>query len=79
MGLAGVAVKSGARSAIASLWYIDDEASMLVISGFYRELVEHPEFTKAQALQAAQLKLIEQDRYWHPSQLSAFLLIGNWL
>jgi CHAT domain-containing protein len=79
LGLAGVAVKSGARSAIASLWYIDDEASMLVISQFYRELVDNPEFSKAQALQAAQLKLIQQKRYWHPSYWSAFLLIGNWL
>jgi len=79
LGLAGVAVKSGARSAIASLWYIDDEASMLAISGFYRELVENPEFSKAKALQAAQLSLIHQDRYWHPSYWAPFLLIGNWL
>ena len=79
LGLAGVAVKSGARSAIASLWYIDDEASMLAISGFYRELVENPTFSKAQALQATQLKLINQDRYWHPSYWAPFLLIGNWL
>jgi CHAT domain-containing protein len=79
LGLAGVAVKSGARSAIASLWYIDDEASMLAISGFYRELVANPQFSKAQALQAAQLKLIRQDRYWHPSYWAPFLLIGNWL
>ena len=79
LGLAGVAVKSGARSAIASLWYIDDEASMLAISGFYRELMENPTFSKAEALRATQLSLIEQDRYWHPSYWAPFLLIGNWL
>ena len=36
LGLAGVAVKAGARSALATLWFINDEASSELVSEFYR-------------------------------------------
>jgi CHAT domain-containing protein len=78
LGLAGVAVKSGARSAIATLWFVDDEATALVITDFYREMRQNGK-AKAKALQSAQKKLIAQTRYWHPSYWAPFLLIGNWL
>ncbi len=79
LGLAGVAVKSGARSAIATLWYVNDEATMIAITEFYRQLKLNPSLTKAEALQNAQKKLIATDRYWHPAYWGPFLLIGNWL
>ncbi len=79
LGLAGVAVKSGARSAIATLWYVNDEATMIAITEFYRQLQHNPGLSKAEALQNAQKKLIAQDRYWHPAYWGPFLLIGNWL
>lgn len=79
LGLAGVAVKAGARSAIASLWFVDDEATSLVVMEFYRQLLQHPGLSKAKSLQNAQKKLIEQVRYWHPAYWAPFLLIGNWL
>jgi CHAT domain-containing protein len=78
LGLAGVAVKSGARSAIATLWFVDDEATALVITDFYREMRQNGK-AKAKALQSAQKKLIAQARYWHPAYWAPFLLIGNWL
>ncbi|MDM8561284.1 CHAT domain-containing protein [Candidatus Parabeggiatoa sp. HSG14] len=79
LGLAGVAVKAGARSAIATLWFVDDEATSIAISDFYRQLLQTPGLSKAKALQNVQKKLIAQDRYWHPSYWAPFLLIGNWL
>lgn len=79
LGLAGVAIKAGARSAIATLWFVDDEATALTIMEFYQQLLRGPGLTKAKALQNAQKKLIAQDRYWHPSYWGPFLLIGNWL
>lgn len=79
LGLAGVAVKAGARSAIASLWFVDDEATALVMQNFYRELFTNENLTKAKALQKVQNQLLNQDRYWHPSYWAPFLLIGNWL
>ena len=38
LGLAGVAVKAGARSALASLWAVNDESTALLIGEFYRQL-----------------------------------------
>lgn len=78
LGLAGVAVKAGARSALATLWHINDQASSLLVAEFYRQLPQ-PGMTKAQALRRAQLSMLADLRYRHPGYWSPFLLIGNWL
>ena len=78
LGLAGIALKAGARSAVASLWYISDQAAGDLVTDFYREL-RAGHLSKAQALQAAQRKLIAELRYAHPAYWAPFLLIGNWL
>ena len=78
LGLGGVAVKAGARSAVATLWYINDQASSLLITNFYKNL-KKPGVSKARALQQAQLTLLEDPRFRHPSYWAPFLLIGNWL
>jgi len=77
-GLAGIAIKAGARSALATLWNINDEAAVDLVLDFYREL-KNPATSRAVALQRAQLKLIENPRYEHPGYWSAFLMINNWL
>ena len=78
LGLAGMAVKAGARSALATLWFIDDEATSQLISEFYRQLKD-PTISKAVALQRAQLKIQSAANHAHPSFWSPFLLINNWL
>lgn len=78
LGLAGVAIKAGARSALASLWFISDEASSDVVIDFYERL-KNPALSKAKALQQAQLALIEDRRFRHPGYWAPFLIIGNWL
>ncbi|MCL1471852.1 CHAT domain-containing protein [Argonema antarcticum] len=78
LGIAGVAVRAGVKSALASLWFINDEATVPLIEEFYTQL-RQPNITKAEALQKAQLKLIASDDYNHPSVWSPFILIGNWL
>ncbi|MBF0227830.1 MAG: CHAT domain-containing protein [Desulfobacterales bacterium] len=78
LGLAGVALKAGARSAIASLWSVYDEATSKLISEFYSEL-KKSSGSKAQALQSAQIKLLSIEKYRHPVYWAPFLLIGNWL
>ncbi|HET7909514.1 MAG TPA: CHAT domain-containing protein [Nitrospira sp.] len=78
LGLAGIAIKAGARSALATLWNINDEAAVDLVLDFYREL-KNPATSRAVALQRAQLKLIENPRYEHPGYWSAFLMINNWL
>jgi len=79
LGLAGVAIKAGARSAFATLWFVNDESSALLVSDFYLQLRDHPDISKAKALQAAQVKLLADPRYAHPCYWAPYLLIGNWL
>ncbi len=78
LGLAGVAIKAGAKSALATLWFINDPAAAVLISEFYRQL-QAPTVSKAVALQRAQLKLLNDPVYDHPAYWSSFLLINNWL
>jgi len=78
LGLAGIAIKAGARSALATLWYINDQASSELVAEFYRELRD-PSVSRAMALKRAQLKLLNDRSYQHPGYWSPFLLINNWL
>ena len=76
LGLAGVAVKAGVRSAVATLWYVDDEAASLVVREFYRQLKTRG-LPKARALQQAQISLISQLRYRHPAYWAPFVVVGE--
>jgi CHAT domain-containing protein len=77
LGLAGTAIRAGARSTIASLWQIDDESTAMFVGDFYKELRKG--ISKAQALRNAQLKILQHPNYKAPSYWSAYVLIGNWL
>ena len=78
LGLAGVAVRSGAASVVASLWLINDESTATLVSEFYQQL-KSGNGNKAKALQNAQLALMRDQRYSHPNYWAPFLLVGNWL
>lgn len=78
LGLAGVAVKAGARSVMASLWKVNDASTAQLVPDFFRHLSES-NLNKAQALQRAQQSLITQREYDHPFYWAGFVLIGNWL
>ena len=78
LGLAGVAVKAGAKSALATLWQISDAASSELITSFYEEL-QNSSLSKAKALRQAQLQLLAEEQYEHPFFWSPFILINNWL
>ena len=78
LGLAGIAIKAGARSTLGTLWHIDDQASSELIIEFYKQL-KNPLTSKAKALQVAQLQLMRDDRFRHPCYWAPFLIIGNWL
>lgn len=78
LGLAGIAIKAGARSALATLWFVSDEASSALVVEFYRQL-KNPALSKAQALRQAQLKLMENPDFQHPIYWAPFLLLNNWL
>ncbi|NER35028.1 MAG: CHAT domain-containing protein [Oscillatoria sp. SIO1A7] len=81
LGLAGFALRSGARSTIASLWSVNDQATADLMTEFYKQLAE-PEtsnISKAEALRQAQLAVLKNPAHNHPYFWSAFILVGNWL
>jgi CHAT domain-containing protein len=78
LGLAGVAIKAGARSALATLWRVQDEAAAVLVVEFYRQLHD-ASVSRAVALQRAQLHLMHDSRYQHPFFWAPFLLLNSWL
>ncbi|MDF5726752.1 MAG: CHAT domain-containing protein [Rhizonema sp. PD38] len=84
LGLAGVAVQAGVRSTLASLWSVPDESTPIFITEFYTSL--RSGMSKAEAVRAAQLKLIHakktseiNHKYDNPAYWAPFIVIGNWL
>jgi CHAT domain-containing protein len=59
LGFAGLAIQSGARSAIASLWAVSDAATLVLMTEFYQRLGNSP--IKADALRQAQLAMLRQN------------------
>jgi CHAT domain-containing protein len=78
LGLAGVAIQAGARSAVATLWLVADDAAAVLMQAFYQHL-KRPGVSKARALQQAQVSLLTNPRYADPFLWAPFLLINNWL
>lgn len=78
LGIAGVAIQAGARSTLASLWVVDDQATADIMGEFYKQLSK-PNITKAQALKDAQLSLLKNPLYKHPYYWAPYVLVGNWL
>lgn len=78
LGLAGVAVRSGARSTLATLWTVSDESTKEFMLQFYQTLLK-PQVNKAEAVRLAQLYLLKQPEFRHPYYWAPFILVGNWL
>ncbi len=58
LGFAGLAVQSGSRAAIASLWSVSDAGTLVLMTELYRQLKTAP--IKAEALRQAQLALLKK-------------------
>ncbi|MEG4115646.1 MULTISPECIES: CHAT domain-containing protein [unclassified Microcoleus] len=63
LGFAGLAVASGAKSALASLWEVSDEGTLGLMTEFYRQLRTPRRggnlMIKAEALRRAQLEMLQ--------------------
>ncbi|MGJ5628280.1 CHAT domain-containing protein [Nostoc sp. CALU 1950] len=57
LGFAGLAIQTGVKSAIASLWYVSDAGTLGLMTEFYSQLKTAP--IKAEALRQAQLAMIQ--------------------
>ena len=62
--IAGVALRSGARSALASLWLVNDESTAQLMNHFYQQL--NTGVTRGEALRRAQQTLLREPKYSHP-------------
>ena len=78
LGISGISVKAGVRSAIASLWTLNDEFSVEFSRQLYQQL-QQPRLSKAEALQKVQQAILKNPRYEHPRYWAPYLLVGNWL
>ncbi|MBD2209731.1 CHAT domain-containing protein [Nostoc linckia FACHB-104] len=78
LGLAGIAVRAGANSTLATLWAVNDEATANLMRYFYKHLSNSQE-SKAEALRRSQLALLKDPLYEHPVYWAPYILVGNWL
>jgi len=75
-GLQRAFLTAGARSVVMSLWTVDDDATQLLMTTFYREYLQHKlQEGKREALRRAQLEV--KKRYPHPYYWGAFVMTGN--
>ena len=75
VGIARAFLFAGARSVVASLWAIDDEATMEFMKSFYQDL-RGGESTST-ALQRAMKCLRDSDNFSAPKYWAPFVLIGD--
>ncbi|MBD0265777.1 MAG: CHAT domain-containing protein [Tolypothrix sp. Co-bin9] len=80
LGLAGVAVRAGARSTLATLWSVEDKSTAQIMGELYRQLdqAKQKKISKAQVVQNSQLTLLKDTKYNHPHYWAPFVLVGNW-
>jgi CHAT domain-containing protein len=89
LGMAGVAIRAGASSTVASLWSVSDQSTSKLVDMFYQNLkqvIEQGDSTRVQALRQAQLALLDpqseaggKGEFSHPYFWAPFILLGNWL
>ncbi|KST62049.1 CHAT domain-containing protein [Mastigocoleus testarum] len=81
LGLAGVAIRAGARSTLATLWQVNDASTAEFMIQFYKKF-NNSKITKAEALRNAQLAFLKNypdTDYNRPYHWAPFILVGNWL
>jgi CHAT domain-containing protein len=77
IGLTRGFMYAGAPRVVVSLWNVDDKATALLMSEFYRGMLEK-RLTPAVALRQAQQSLMQQSEYRAPYYWAAFTLQGEW-
>ena len=78
LGISGAAMKARAKSVLGTLWPVDDDAAVSVMTRFYAGIAQQGE-SKARALQQSQVQVLRNPQTAHPFFWAPFSLIGNWL
>ena len=76
VGLNRASVYGGTPSVVASLWSVEDEATMELMVAFY-DYLENGGYSKGEALRQAQLDLLGSPATAHPYYWAGFVLTGD--
>ena len=77
LGMAGIAVKSGANATLAPLWSVKTDAAKEFMGYFYEQLINTPGISLATAVKNAQKSLRDGGNYGTPSDWAAYILVGS--
>jgi len=79
-GMASLVATQGAASVLASLWPVSDQSTATLMRAFYERRSAGAGLPRAQALQQAQLGLLQgSSGFAHPFYWAPFVIMGNWL
>jgi CHAT domain-containing protein/tetratricopeptide (TPR) repeat protein len=76
MSLNNAFLQTGAKSVMASLWKVEDGATLALMKNFYTEMADE-NLTPSEALRRAQIKLRENPSYRSPFYWAAFTMHGD--
>ena len=75
LGLSGIVIQAGVKSAIGTLWSVADEVAQQLFTEFYKH---YPLQGSVKALQTAQQHIKNNTKYTDPLYWSPFILVGDW-
>jgi CHAT domain-containing protein/Tfp pilus assembly protein PilF len=78
-----IAQRRGAKTVLATLWSISDNAAPKLMEEFYRQYqAGNGTVSKAEALRQAQIALLKKSKtdqnFAHPAYWSAYIVLGEW-
>ncbi|WP_445305129.1 CHAT domain-containing protein [Microcoleus sp. Pol12B4] len=77
VGLTRGFMYAGAQRVAVSLWSVDDEGTAVLMQKFYQKMVQQ-KLAPAAALRAAQMEMMQQEKWKSPYYWAAFTLQGEW-
>ncbi|MBD1812266.1 CHAT domain-containing protein, partial [Microcoleus sp. FACHB-DQ6] len=77
VGLTRGFMYAGAQRVAVSLWSVDDEGTAVLMQKFYQKMVQQ-KLAPAAALRAAQLEMMQEEKWKSPYYWAAFTLQGEW-
>ncbi|MEG4444159.1 CHAT domain-containing protein, partial [Microcoleus sp. AT9_B4] len=77
VGLTRGFMYAGAQRVAVSLWSVDDEGTAVLMQNFYQKMMQQ-KLAPAAALRAAQIEMMQQEKWQSPYYWAAFTLQGEW-
>ena len=77
IGLTRAFLYSGTKSIMVSLCSVSADSTLKLMESFYKK-IKNENMSKAEALQKAQIEMMQDAQYAHPYYWAPFMLIGDW-